>query len=186
MDEDGVMEIIVRLVGLQPRLRRAVRDVAGAALVAMLVLAPGTFSTIVSKSVLHLSERVLADVLPIVTGQGYADEAGASSEGLGCRWTRPDGPTSHLGEAPAPPGARSAARNIKETKMARKIYWVQFLSQSWAVRHSQQTLSTHTLKDNAITAGVKVAKANQPSSLKICRTIEDERTYGDDPYPPKG
>jgi hypothetical protein len=45
------------------------------------------------------------------------------------------------------------------------------------------------LKDDAITAGVKVAKANQPSSLKICRkdgTIEDERTYGNDPYPPRG
>lgn len=73
--------------------------------------------------------------------------------------------------------------------MARKIYWVQFVSQSWAVRHSQQTLSTHVLKDDAITAGVKVATANQPSSLKICRkdgTIEDERTYGNDPYPPRG
>lgn len=43
---------------------------------------------------------------------------------------------------------------------------------------------------NAITAsGVKVASANQLSSLRICRmdgTIEDERTYGDDPYPPRG
>lgn len=38
-------------------------------------------------------------------------------------------------------------------------------------------------------AGVNVARANRPSQLLIQRrdgTIEDERTYGDDPYPPKG
>lgn len=73
--------------------------------------------------------------------------------------------------------------------MPRKIYWVRYIASRWAVRHSQQTLSSHTTKDAAIDAGVRVAKANQPSSLKICRmdgTIEDERTYGDDPYPPRG
>jgi len=71
----------------------------------------------------------------------------------------------------------------------RKTYWVRYITGRWAVRHEQQTLSTHAVKSDAITAGVKVAKANAPSSLKICRmdgTIEDERTYGDDPYPPRG
>jgi Uncharacterized protein conserved in bacteria (DUF2188) len=71
----------------------------------------------------------------------------------------------------------------------RKIYWVQYIGQRWAVRHAQQTISSHVLKDDAVSAGVRVAKANAPSSLKICRmdgTIEDERTYGADPYPPKG
>lgn len=71
--------------------------------------------------------------------------------------------------------------------MARKTYWVQYLEQRWKVRHNQQTLSSHLYKETAVDAGVAVAKANQPSSLKICRmdgTIEDERTYGNDPYPP--
>lgn len=71
----------------------------------------------------------------------------------------------------------------------RKTYWVRYIASQWAVRHDQQTLSTHVVKTDAITAGVKVAKANTPSSLKICRmdgTIEDERTYENDPYPPKG
>jgi hypothetical protein len=57
------------------------------------------------------------------------------------------------------------------------------------VRHSQATLSYHDLKTKAVEASFAVAKANQPSELFICRedgTIEDRRTYGDDPYPPRG
>lgn len=71
----------------------------------------------------------------------------------------------------------------------RQSYWVQYLDSCWKVRHNLRTLSTHVVKDDAVDAGVKVAKANQPSELVICRmdgTIEDKRTYGDDPYPPKG
>lgn len=71
----------------------------------------------------------------------------------------------------------------------RKTYWVRYIAERWTVRHDQQTLSTHVVKSDAIDAGVKVAKANEPSSLKICRmdgTVEDERTYGNDPFPPKG
>jgi uncharacterized protein DUF2188 len=71
----------------------------------------------------------------------------------------------------------------------RQTYWVQYLEQRWKVRHNLRTLSTHVLKSDAIDAGVKVARANQPSELLICRqdgTIEDRRTYGDDPYPPPG
>lgn len=73
--------------------------------------------------------------------------------------------------------------------MARKSYWVQWLTERWQVRHEGATLSTHVVKDDAIDAGVKVAKANQPSELFICKkdgTIEDRRTYGEDPFPPAG
>ena len=73
--------------------------------------------------------------------------------------------------------------------MARKQYWVQYLDSRWKVRHNQTTLSSHVVKQDAIDAGVKVARANPPSQLFICRmdgTIEDERTYGGDPYPPSG
>ncbi|WP_053202669.1 DUF2188 domain-containing protein [Jiangella muralis] len=71
----------------------------------------------------------------------------------------------------------------------RKIYFVQYLDSRWKVRHNQNTVSAHAVKTDAVTAGVKVAKSNAPSTLKICRidgTIEDERTYEDDPFPPRG
>lgn len=60
---------------------------------------------------------------------------------------------------------------------------------AWQVKHLGAVISTHYVKADAIDAGVKVAKANRPSQLVIHRadgTIEDERTYDDDPYPPRG
>lgn len=72
---------------------------------------------------------------------------------------------------------------------ARKIYRVQHLDESWQVRHDGHTLSRHVLKDGAVSAGQKVAKANQPSQLVVHRldgTFEYEYTYGDDPFPPAG
>lgn len=72
---------------------------------------------------------------------------------------------------------------------ARKRYDVVPASGNWAVKHNGNTLSTHVLKSTAVDAGVKVARANAPSQLFIHRadgTIEDERTYGSDPYPPPG
>lgn len=72
---------------------------------------------------------------------------------------------------------------------ARKRYDVVPHNGDWAVKHNGQVLSTHTTKEAAVQAGVQVAKANQPSQLVIHRangTIEDERTYGDDPFPPRG
>lgn len=73
--------------------------------------------------------------------------------------------------------------------MARKRYDLVPSGSYWAVTHGGSTLFTHVTKADAIIAGVTVARANQPSQLLIHRangTIEDERTYGDDPYPPRG
>ena len=73
--------------------------------------------------------------------------------------------------------------------MARKRYDVVPSGTNWAVTTGGRTLSTFVTKSDAITAGVTVARANQPSQLLIHRangTIEDERTYGNDPYPPRG
>lgn len=71
----------------------------------------------------------------------------------------------------------------------RKQYRVQYLDQRWKVRHQGTTLSSHILKEEAVSAGQKVAKANAPSQLVVHRmdgTIEYEYTYGSDPYPPRG
>lgn len=73
--------------------------------------------------------------------------------------------------------------------MSRKQYHVSPSGSNWKLTLAGVTLSTHITKPPAIDAGVAVARANQPSQLLIHRadgTIEDERTYGDDPFPPRG
>lgn len=73
--------------------------------------------------------------------------------------------------------------------MARNRYWVVPAGTNWQVKFKQQVLSSHLTKSNAIEAGRKEAKANQPSQLTILKqdgTIETEYTYGNDPYPPSG
>jgi hypothetical protein len=87
------------------------------------------------------------------------------------------------------PAGESVNRDKEVGLMARKQYFVVPDGTNWQVKHEGQVLSNHVLKTQAIDAGVKVAKANAPSQLKIMRqngTIEDERTYGDDPFPPRG
>lgn len=71
----------------------------------------------------------------------------------------------------------------------RKKYEVVPNGTKWQVKHNGAVLSTHDTKQAAVDAGVVVTQANKPSQLLIKRadgTIEDERTYGSDPYPPPG
>ena len=75
--------------------------------------------------------------------------------------------------------------------MARTVYEVYPNGDRWAVkrRGSERADSLWSTKKEAIDRGVQLARANQPSQLIIKRrdgTIEDERTYGEDPYPPPG
>jgi hypothetical protein len=73
--------------------------------------------------------------------------------------------------------------------MARTHYRVLPSGSAWVLRREQTLLSTHAHKVNAVNEGRRVAKANPPSQLTVHRadgTIEDESTYGGDPYPPRG
>lgn len=73
--------------------------------------------------------------------------------------------------------------------MARKQFHVVPRGSLWQVTDAAGVRSNHLNKSDAIDAGVAMAKQNQPSQLLIHRangTIEDERTYGQDPYPPRG
>jgi len=73
--------------------------------------------------------------------------------------------------------------------MARKRYDVVPYNTNWAVKYGGVVQSSHALKSTAIDSGVRLARANEPSQLIIHRadgTIEDERTYGNDPFPPRG
>lgn len=75
----------------------------------------------------------------------------------------------------------------------RNKYWVSWFSlmDQWKVTKTgnERTLRYFNDKVSAINYGVEVAKNNAPSQLTIKRkdgTIEDERTYENDPYPPRG
>lgn len=72
---------------------------------------------------------------------------------------------------------------------ARKRYDVVYEGSEWRLKHLGSTLYRAQIKQNAVNAGVQEARRNMPSQLLIHRvdgTIEDERTYGDDPFPPRG
>ena len=77
--------------------------------------------------------------------------------------------------------------------MARNKYWVVWTSsiEKWQVKKTGNinALRNFDTKEPAIAYGVTMARNNMPSQLIIKRkdgTIEDERTYKNDPYPPRG
>jgi hypothetical protein len=59
----------------------------------------------------------------------------------------------------------------------------------WNVSRNGAVVATYGTKQEAVDYAQGRAQADQPSQLLIKRangTIEDERTYGNDPYPPRG
>jgi hypothetical protein len=62
----------------------------------------------------------------------------------------------------------------------RNVYWLLWQDHRWELRRGDATLSEHASRFDAIYAGAGVARANRPSSLRICRTdgwVEDVLTY---------
>lgn len=77
--------------------------------------------------------------------------------------------------------------------MMRNRYWVVWDAQigKWQVTKSgnERAIKNFNTKQEAIDYGVQIAKANRPSQLTIKKKngqIEDECTYDNDPYPPRG
>lgn len=75
--------------------------------------------------------------------------------------------------------------------MARNVYWVSPTGADWKVQKQggNQAIGIFSTKADAIDRARTVAKNNMPSQVKVQRangTIEDEWTYGDDPFPPPG
>jgi hypothetical protein len=77
--------------------------------------------------------------------------------------------------------------------MARNKYWVVWTSsiEKWQVKKTGNAVALRNFdtKEPAISYAVTVARNNVPSQLIIKLKdgkIEDERTYGNDPYPPIG
>jgi len=73
--------------------------------------------------------------------------------------------------------------------MARNDVRVLPENKAWKVTLNGVRQAGFDTKQPAVDYGVAVAKANRPSSLRIHRadgTIEEERTYDNDPFPPRG
>ena len=75
----------------------------------------------------------------------------------------------------------------------RNKYWVVWNNASgqWQVKKTGNdgAIKNFDGKSEAISYGVDIARRNTPSQLIIKKkdgTIEDERTYENDPYPPRG
>ena len=61
----------------------------------------------------------------------------------------------------------------------------------WEVKFetNDRSISRYETKPEAIDVAVEMAKRNKPSQVKIHKrdgTFQEERTYGDDPFPPAG
>lgn len=73
--------------------------------------------------------------------------------------------------------------------MARAQFHVVPNGDRWKVEHNGNTVSEHQTQEEAIRAAREKAQASQPSQLLVHSRdgrIEDESTYQDDPFPPRG
>ena len=75
--------------------------------------------------------------------------------------------------------------------MARTKYHIVPSGDDWAVKKqgAARASSLHATKEDAIVAGRTLALANQPSQLIVHGRdgkIQNEWTYGNDPFPPRG
>lgn len=73
--------------------------------------------------------------------------------------------------------------------MTRSVFHVVPIGDLWVVKQTGSVLSSHDLKNDAIKEGIRIARFNKPSQLLTHRangSLEDERTYDNDPYPPRG
>lgn len=90
-------------------------------------------------------------------------------------------------------------KKAKPEKKARRVFDVMPDGQDWIVRERAPRSDTYAdivrrsgrfdRKQEAVAYGMKVARKAIPSSLVIHKKdgeIQEERTYGNDPHPPKG
>jgi hypothetical protein len=75
--------------------------------------------------------------------------------------------------------------------MERKRIWVSPNGEKWKVKTegAGRASGNFNNKDEAIQKAIEIAKKDKPSQVIIQKQdgkIQEERTYGNDPYPPKG
>ena len=74
---------------------------------------------------------------------------------------------------------------------ARTVYHVKPSDDGWVVEKegAKRASSKHGKKDEAVKQARSYAEKQQPSQIIIHKkdgSIQEERTYGDDPHPPRG
>ena len=75
--------------------------------------------------------------------------------------------------------------------MSRKRIWVSPAGENWKVKTEgeQKATGIFNTKKEAVDRAIDLAKKEKPSQVVIQKQsgqIQEERTYRDDPYPPKG
>jgi len=75
--------------------------------------------------------------------------------------------------------------------MGRKTYWVSPDGDNWKVKAEggERSSGIFDRKDEAVNRAVELAKKVELGQVIIQKQngqIQDERTYGDDPFPPRG
>jgi hypothetical protein len=75
--------------------------------------------------------------------------------------------------------------------MGRKVYDVKKDGDSWVVkgRDNERASAVTSTKDEAVRKAAELGRNNGHAQVVIRKEdgkIQSERTYGDDPYPPKG
>jgi hypothetical protein len=75
--------------------------------------------------------------------------------------------------------------------MTRKRIWVSPDEGKWKVKTegAQRATKIYNNKEDAVKKAIETAKSEKPSQViiqKLDGQIQEERTYGNDPYPPKG
>jgi hypothetical protein len=75
--------------------------------------------------------------------------------------------------------------------MPRKRIWVSPDESKWKVKTEGAKRASNIFdnKDDAVKRAIELAKGGKPSQVVIQKRdgkIQEERTYGDDPYPPEG
>lgn len=73
----------------------------------------------------------------------------------------------------------------------RKVYHLKFTKNRWALKRpkAKQATRTYPTKEKALKQAPRIIRNQKPSQLKIHKKngkFQEERTYGKDPYPPKG
>lgn len=73
----------------------------------------------------------------------------------------------------------------------RKIFHLKFKKGRWELRQpkARQATRVYPTKEKALKQAPRIVRKQKPSQLKIHKKngkFQEERTYGKDPYPPKG
>jgi Uncharacterized protein conserved in bacteria (DUF2188) len=79
--------------------------------------------------------------------------------------------------------------DLEEAPMPRRVYFVLKSNGGWRVYEGDGRRSTHETEEDAIDFATSLARSNQPSQVRIQKhdgTWVEERTFGDDLYPPPG